>query len=233
MLIYLILSFTFLFLIILFSVKSKIKKTIIVICLIIIISISFILQTNDLFSEDIVSQYIAIKDIISKDIDRHQYNNRKHTLSIKAITINKSHNIVSKDIVSKDIVSKDIVSKDIASEDIASEDIASKENYNIVSKGNNTVNNIEYIYLFLSMILGMISHYFFHEFEKVRFEFKFKKMIRPLLISPIVFSSIYYISNESKEITLLLYLFSFQNGFFWQTILDNEQKNISNGGSDS
>jgi len=144
MLIYLILSFTFLFVIILFSVKSKIIKTIIVIFLI-IISISFILQTN-----------------------------------------------------------------------------------NLVSKGNDTINNFENFYLFLSMILGMISHYFFHEFEKVRFKFNFKKMIRPLFISPIIFSSIYYISNESREITLLLYLFSFQNGFFWQTILDKEQKKISN-----
>lgn len=76
------------------------------------------------------------------------------------------------------------------------------------------------------MIAGMFSHYFFNELGKRRFTFKYKKMIRPLFVSPIVFLSIYYISSEFKEITLLLYLFSFQNGFFWQTILDREKKEL-------
>ena len=93
----------------------------------------------------------------------------------------------------------------------------------VVSKGRGEdilVENLPYLFLFVAMMMGMISKYFFDELGKKRFRFNFKRMIRPLFISPIVFMIVYQISEKSENIEVLHYLLAFQNGFFWQYIFE-------------
>lgn len=75
--------------------------------------------------------------------------------------------------------------------------------------------------LYFVMLMGMASKYLFDAIgEKNRKKIKFNKwqFIKPFLVSPMIFLSVYSLIPE-KTSTLLLLIFSYQNGFFWQTIL--------------
>jgi hypothetical protein len=75
--------------------------------------------------------------------------------------------------------------------------------------------------LYLVMVIGMASKYLFDAIcDKDRKKIKFNKwqFLKPFLVSPIIFAAVYSIIPESDSIFLLL-IFSYQNGFFWQTML--------------
>ncbi len=70
------------------------------------------------------------------------------------------------------------------------------------------------------MLVGMSAKYLFDaigEGNKIKFE-KWQ-LFKPMLVSPIVFSAVYGSIGENSPITLNL-IFAFQNGFFWQTVLN-------------
>src|SRR6267378_8489733 len=83
--------------------------------------------------------------------------------------------------------------------------------------------------LFISMLLGMSSKYLWDLIEvkkkknaalkpeEPRFplEFDFWDFVQPFLVAAIVFSGVLALV---KEMNLTAALFSFQNGFFWQTV---------------
>jgi len=108
------------------------------------------------------------------------------------------------------------------------------QNSDIIEKGG--ISFIDFIpwldiCLYFMMIAGMIAKYIFDwisEVEKNRQTvFSKLQLMKPMLISPIVFASVY--SSMGKiESTLLLFIFSFQNGFFWQTIFNNRNQDITN-----
>lgn len=75
------------------------------------------------------------------------------------------------------------------------------------------------ISLYFVMIAGMSAKYLFDAIGDGN-EIKFQKwqLIKPVFISPIVFGVVY--SGLEKETSrMLILLFSFQNGFFWQSVL--------------
>lgn len=75
--------------------------------------------------------------------------------------------------------------------------------------------------LYFIMLLGMASKYLYDAIgEKNRKKIKFNKwqFIKPFLVSPMIFVTAYSMIPEATSPFLLL-IFSYQNGFFWQTIL--------------
>ena len=73
--------------------------------------------------------------------------------------------------------------------------------------------------LYFVMLAGMAAKYFYDAIgEGNEIHFRKWQFIKPIFISPIVFGLIYGGMGEGTSVVLLL-IFSFQNGFFWQTVL--------------
>jgi len=77
--------------------------------------------------------------------------------------------------------------------------------------------------LYFSMLAGMAAKYCYDwigEGGKRRKKFDKWQLAKPMFVSPIIFGMIYGTVDQKTSVMLLL-IFSFQNGFFWQTILNN------------
>ena len=77
--------------------------------------------------------------------------------------------------------------------------------------------------LYFSMLAGMAAKYCYDwigEGGKRRKKFDKWQLAKPMCVSPIIFGAIYGAVDQKTSLILLL-IFSFQNGFFWQTILNN------------
>jgi len=75
--------------------------------------------------------------------------------------------------------------------------------------------------MFFSMLVGMASKYLFDVIgEKNRRRIAFNKwqFLKPFLVSPIIFGTILTQVPEKMPVFTLLIL-SYQNGFFWHTLL--------------
>lgn len=75
--------------------------------------------------------------------------------------------------------------------------------------------------MYFFMLAGMTGKYLFDAIgEKKRQRLKLNKwqFIKPFLVSPIIFGTVYAQLPENTS-TFMLFIFSFQNGFFWQTLL--------------
>jgi len=76
------------------------------------------------------------------------------------------------------------------------------------------------ISLYFVMLVGMAAKYFFEAIgEGNKIEFQKWHLFKPMLVSPIVFGVVYGSIGESTPLLLNL-IFAFQNGFFWQTVLN-------------
>jgi hypothetical protein len=75
---------------------------------------------------------------------------------------------------------------------------------------------------FSAMVAGMIAQSIWHAIQKRRPGrppvFDRWEFAKPALVAPIVFIAVYRNISEPHVSTAML-LFSFQNGFFWQTVL--------------
>ena len=73
--------------------------------------------------------------------------------------------------------------------------------------------------LYFVMLAGMAAKYFYDAIgESNKIHFQKWQFIKPIFVSPIVFGLIYGGLAKETSIVVLL-IFSFQNGFFWQTVL--------------
>ncbi len=75
--------------------------------------------------------------------------------------------------------------------------------------------------LYLVMLLGMASKYLFDiigDKPKKKLTFNKWQFIKPFLVSPIIFVTVYALVPENTS-SLMIFVFAFQNGFFWQTLL--------------
>ncbi len=100
------------------------------------------------------------------------------------------------------------------------------ENTGVIEKGISSFwSQIPYleIGLFFSMIVGMAAKYFYDAADamgrKKKIVFHKWQFFKPMLVSPIVFGTIYANIQQNTSAILLL-IFAFQNGFFWQTVLN-------------
>jgi len=77
--------------------------------------------------------------------------------------------------------------------------------------------------LFFSMLVGMAAKYFYDAVDAMgrRKKISFYKwqFFKPMLVSPIVFGTV-YANIQQNTSSILLLIFAFQNGFFWQTVLN-------------
>lgn len=74
--------------------------------------------------------------------------------------------------------------------------------------------------LYFVMLAGITAKYFFDAIGKGnKIEFQKWQLLKPMLVSPIVFGVVYGSIGESTPL-LLNSIFAFQNGFFWQTVLN-------------
>jgi hypothetical protein len=71
------------------------------------------------------------------------------------------------------------------------------------------------------MLVGMASKYLFDAIGEGGRRPRINKwqLFRPMLVSPIVFGAVYGSIGEDTALLLNL-IFAFQNGFFWQTVLN-------------
>jgi hypothetical protein len=71
------------------------------------------------------------------------------------------------------------------------------------------------------MLVGMASKYLFDAIGEGGRRPRVNKwqLFRPMLVSPIVFGAVYGSIGEDTALLLNL-IFAFQNGFFWQTVLN-------------
>lgn len=71
------------------------------------------------------------------------------------------------------------------------------------------------------MLWGMVANYWWDRFSSGRGsdDMQLPKILLPMCISPIVFFAIWSLW-PGKEITFALCLVAFQNGFFWQVVLN-------------
>jgi hypothetical protein len=80
------------------------------------------------------------------------------------------------------------------------------------------------ISLYFVMLVGMAAKYLFDAIDKTnKIEFKKWQLFKPMLISPIVFGVVYGSIGENTPLLMNL-IFAFQNGFFWQTVLNRYSK---------
>ncbi len=88
------------------------------------------------------------------------------------------------------------------------------------------------IAMFMAMILGMLTarfHDLISRGKSLR-RFTIGSLLQPLFVSPIVFGSLYGLNiNFNVTSTVVLILFSFQNGFFWSIILKKTDHETNNG----
>ena len=99
------------------------------------------------------------------------------------------------------------------------------ENIGIIEKGDSSfLAHIPWIEigLYFSMIAGMASKYFYDAIgtgRKKKIVIRKWQLFKPIFISPLVFGTIYASIERIASVALLL-VFAFQNGFFWQTVLN-------------
>lgn len=107
------------------------------------------------------------------------------------------------------------------------------------SKGVGENNEIYFvIILYIFMLLGMLANYFYNRFSKPktnRESFDIGLFIAPIFASPIIFipllASLQTADIELSNLTttkLMVFIVSFQNGFFWKEYFDNRNKEIKN-----
>jgi len=90
-----------------------------------------------------------------------------------------------------------------------------------ILKGSPIIDEVPWIEIgvYFAMLLGMAAKYFYDAIgEGNKIVIQKYQLIKPFLVSPIVFGMIYGGLGENTP-ALMLLIFSFQNGFFWQTVL--------------
>lgn len=95
------------------------------------------------------------------------------------------------------------------------------ESNDVISKGAGSETSIPWLEmaLYFIMIVGMVAKYFYDAVgQGSKVDFQKWQFLKPILVSPIVFAAIYGGAGEDASLMLLL-IFAFQNGFFWQTVL--------------
>lgn len=79
---------------------------------------------------------------------------------------------------------------------------------------------------FIAMILGMMAQAIWYAIDKRTASkppvFDKWEFVKPALVAPIVFIAVYNNVTQT-QITVVMLLFSFQNGFFWQTVLRKQK----------
>lgn len=102
------------------------------------------------------------------------------------------------------------------------------EETDIIEKGDSSfLTQIPWleIGLYFSMIAGMAAKYFYDAIgtgRRKKITFRKWRFLKPMFVSPLVFGTVYASMDKIESIVLVL-LFAFQNGFFWQTVMNKPE----------
>ncbi len=86
------------------------------------------------------------------------------------------------------------------------------------------LDSLFWLFLFLTMVFGIVAKAFYDYIENNEsFNLGWDILLRrevllPIFVSPMVFGGIYSIAKQSPR-NFGTFIFAFQNGFFWKTIL--------------
>lgn len=97
-----------------------------------------------------------------------------------------------------------------------------------ISKAGDDIKLYKLIVLFIVMILGMLSSYFFKRFstpKNKRTKFEIGVFIAPIFISPLIFIPLLDVVNsqDSQKAIVMLYFIAFQNGFLWREYYESKK----------
>lgn len=84
------------------------------------------------------------------------------------------------------------------------------------------------IAVYLVMIVGMAAKTLFDHYTR-KAELELGMFIIPLLVSPLVYGTVFNAAKNSND-TVMMLIFGFQNGFFWQDVFGQLAKNAHTGG---
>lgn len=90
-----------------------------------------------------------------------------------------------------------------------------------------SITDINEIFLFLSMCVGMIANRAFEAIKDGKIVINSLELVKPLFVAPIIFLLTWGILERMQEVNFITYCFAFQNGFFWQVLLDKAQKKLN------
>ena len=96
---------------------------------------------------------------------------------------------------------------------------------------------IAVVFCYLSMVLGMMSQYFYRQAERGAKKLTVKpvEFMMPIFASPIVFIPLLTItadvslSGAFTKSNLMVYLIAFQNGFFWKSFFEQRRQKVVEG----
>jgi hypothetical protein len=109
------------------------------------------------------------------------------------------------------------------------------QDHNAVSAKGEQPNQTGFVVvLYVCMFLGIVCHYFYSWFLKIKKErvpFDWGNFLAPIFASPIIFVPL-LAAFQSADIDLtkltvpkfMIFLVAFQNGFFWKEVVDNRGK---------
>jgi hypothetical protein len=85
--------------------------------------------------------------------------------------------------------------------------------------------------LYVSTLIGIVGHHVFIQIrgleeKKKKTKIKWMPVIKPLIISPIIFLAVMNqlsemgVKGEGLKANIMQFILAFQNGFFWKTIFE-------------
>jgi hypothetical protein len=89
--------------------------------------------------------------------------------------------------------------------------------------------------LYVSTIIGIVGHHIFIQIrgveeKKKKMQIKWMPLIKPLIISPIIFLAVMNQhtqmggGGEGLKANIMQFILAFQNGFFWKTIFEHLER---------
>jgi ABC-type Na+ efflux pump permease subunit len=96
--------------------------------------------------------------------------------------------------------------------------MTSRETRTLSSTGAKVVIVLYYLALFAVMLLGIVANYYY--VHGIKGKPDVNQFWKPIIISPIIYYAVYNLTANQPKNLVGVFL-AFQNGFFWQTIIDN------------
>jgi ABC-type molybdate transport system permease subunit len=93
--------------------------------------------------------------------------------------------------------------------------------------GNIDIQIIAGIGLYIILVIGMIAKTIYDQSENEKIVIKLNKLIRPVVVSPIVFGSyisLIFLKDQYVGFSITTALLAFQIGFSWQQVLEKKIK---------
>ena len=96
--------------------------------------------------------------------------------------------------------------------------MTSRESRALSAKNEKIVIVLYYLALFVVMLLGIVANYYY--VHGIKGKPDVNQFWKPIIISPIIYYAVYNATANQPRNLVGVFL-AFQNGFFWQTIIDN------------